>query len=599
MKAMKTIYNVKALCLLAFLGTAAGVSAQEDTSKEKNLNREMTLEREYDPTVQDASKVNTLPVIKEPAVKKMPINYATFTVPADPEKEMSLLPSGSIMTDIQYNKRRGYFNFGAGTYLNLNGDLGYHILSTDKDKLNVWFSHRSTNGKVKYIQLDEKVKAKLNDNMGGLNFSHAFDKLSLNMGVKYGYSGFNYYGLPIDRIKMSLTDPGTTTSTFGDLETNQVNQTIQVKAGVESKEDAPVGYLLEVDYINFSHKYAMNKELDGPTENTVDVKFDLNAGFGGNQKIGLGGNVEYFNYNLPLSGFTEPYLFFENHAEATLSPYYKVMGDNWNIKLGVNAMFITGENKKVMASPNIEADVEVADKTVLYALATGKLYSNSMYETSQINRYINPTEELLPSRNFLDATIGIKSGVAPGFWFDVFGGYKVTKNDVFFVPSIGYTADNFANVSNAFQADADKFFIGANLKYSYQQMFDINLKGVYNSWKVKNKALAEELKRDMEFKAYGKPEMEITAGVAVHPIEKLTVSLDYYLATGRQMLDLRTLQNVKMKNINELNLTGSYAFSDTFGFYVKLNNVLFQKYEVLYGYPLQSFSAMVGVNINF
>ena len=49
----------------------------------------MTLEREYDPTVQDASKVNTLPVIKEPVVKKMAIDYATFTVPADPEKEIS------------------------------------------------------------------------------------------------------------------------------------------------------------------------------------------------------------------------------------------------------------------------------------------------------------------------------------------------------------------------------------------------------------------------------------------------------------------------------------------------------------------------------
>ena len=148
---MKTIYNIKALCVMALLGSVATVSAQEDKTKEKNLNREMTLEREYDPTVQDASKVNTLPVIKEPVVKKMAIDYATFTVPADPEKEISLLPSGNIMTDIQCNKRRGYFNFGGGTYLNLNGDLGYHILSTDKDKLNIWFSHRSTNGKVIYI----------------------------------------------------------------------------------------------------------------------------------------------------------------------------------------------------------------------------------------------------------------------------------------------------------------------------------------------------------------------------------------------------------------------------------------------------------------
>lgn len=587
---MKTRYNVKALCMLALLGSAATVAAQEDNTK-KNLNREMTLEREYDPSVQDANKVNTLPVVKEPVVKKMPIKYALYAIPADPEKEISLLPSGQVMTDIVYNKRRGYFNFGAGTYLNLNGDLGYHILSTDKDKLNVWFSHRSTNGKVKYLETDQKVKAKLNDNVGGLNFGHTFEKLTLNMGVKYGYSAFNYYGMPIRQSVSSLPIES-------DTKTNQVNQTLRVNAGVESKEEATIGYLLDFDYINFSHKYALSKDMDGPKENTFDVKFDLNAGFGGNQRIGLGGNVEYFNYSLPTPLEDGYELLFENHAEATLSPYYKVDGDNWHVKLGVNAMFVTGENKKAMASPNISADVEVADKTVLYLLATGKLYSNSMHDISMINRYISAAEELLPSRNYLNATIGVKSGVAPGFWFDVFGGYKITKNEVFFIPKADLgtnyfnTSYGFGNVSEALQLDADQVFVGANLKYSYQQLVDFNLKGVYNHWKIKGKESPET-----DYKAYGKPEMEITAGVTVRPIERLSASLDYYLATGRQTLLYNT--NYKMKNINELNLTGTYTLNDTFGFYLKLNNVLFQKYEVLYGYPLQSFSAMVGVNINF
>lgn len=583
---MKTIYNVKALCVVALLGASATVGAQEDTSKEKNLNREMTLEREYDPTVQDASKVNTLPDVKEPMVKKIPIDYATYTVPANPEKEISLLPSGNIMTDIQYNKRRGYFNFGAGTYLNLNGDLGYHILSTEKDQLNIWFSHRSTSGKVKYLEIDEKVKAKLNENLGGINFKHAFDKLSLNMGVKYGYSAFNYYGYP-PLAKMMSSIP------LYDDQTNQVNQTIRVNIGVESKEEASVGYLLDVDYTNFSHKYSLSKEFDGPTEQSFAARFDLNAGFGGNQRIGLGGNVEYFGYSRPYQGLAPWELDFENHAEATLSPYYKLEGDTWNVKLGVNAMFVTGKNKKIMASPNITADIEVADKTVLYAVATGKLYSNSMYETSLINRYINPIAELLPSRNFLDATLGIKSGIAPGFWFDVFGGYKITKNEVFFIPGSYINQDYFGNVSNALQADADKFFIGANLKYSYQQLFDINLKGVYNNWKVKTPSSEPTL----SYEAYGKPEMEITAGVTVRPINNITASLDYYLATGRKTNLIGT--NSKMKNINELNLTGTYTLNDTFGIYLKLNNVLFQKYELYYGYPLQSFSAMIGVNINF
>jgi hypothetical protein len=202
---MKAIYNVKALCLVVALGAAATVNAQEDKSKEKELNREMTLEREYDPSVQDASKVNTLPKIKEPVVKKMPIDYSTFAVPTDPQQELSLLGSGSVMTEIPYSKKRGYLNLGAGNYMNINGDLGYHILNTEKDKLNVFLSHRSTNGNIGYLQMDDKQKAKLNNNLGGINFSHEYEKLALKLGFGIDHSTFNYYGFVAD---LRLVDLG-------------------------------------------------------------------------------------------------------------------------------------------------------------------------------------------------------------------------------------------------------------------------------------------------------------------------------------------------------------------------------------------------------
>lgn len=603
---MKTIYNVKTLCVVALLGTAATVNAQEDTSKKQNLDREMTLEREYDPSVQDASKVNTLPVIKEPTVKKMPIDYAGFTVPVDPEKEISLLPSGNIMTDILYNKRRGYFNFGAGTYLNLNGDLGYHILSTDKDQLNIWFSHRSTNGKVKYLQYDEKVKAKLNDNLGGLNFKHTFQRAILDMNLKYGYSAFNYYGLPTNSFLSSTTEEQLKKA---DRKTNQVDQTIQAKIGVGSVDGSSLSYYIGVDYTNFSHKYGLGIDHDGPTEHTVKLNFDFNAPFNGNQKIGLAGRVEYFNYSLPddkkiAPGAITPGRFytydFDNYTSAVLNPYYKIEGDNWNVKLGAKVMIVAGldddSGKTFSASPDIAADVEVAEKTVLYVAAGGDLHSNSMYDISQINRYADPSESVNPSREWLDAKLGIKSGVAPGFWFDIFGGYKITSNDYFFNTYNNFYENDFGNVCTIRDGiDTKQLYVGANLKYSYQQLFDIQLKGVYNNWNMEyGKDYTPGGKLDDPI---GKPVMELNAGVTVRPIRNLSASLDYYLATGRKAEVYGITQD--MDNINELNLTGAYNINDTFGLYLKLNNVLFQKYELYYGYPLQKFSAMIGVNINF
>ena len=601
-----TTYTIKALCMTALLGSAVAVHAQEDQTKEKELNRQMTLEREYDPTVQDANKVNTLPEVKEPEVTKRAIDYATFTLPIDPEKEISLLPSGNVMTDIQYNKRRGYFNFGGGTHLNLNGDIGYHILSTDRDKLNIWFSHRSTNGNVKYIQEvepeHEKVKAKINDNLGGIGFSHLFRRATLDLGARYGYSAYNYYGLPFSSSSTLGFD-------LADRNTRQVDQTIQGYVGVRSAEGAPMGYDVRFDYTHFGHKYGASADHDGVKENTIALGLDLFAPFNGNQRIGIALDARYFNYSLPpQESYTPetgdtPYTFstYENHFNGVLNPYYRIEGDNWHVKLGAKLMLAAGfdywDGGKFYASPDVSADVTVARRTLLYAKVGGEMRHNSMYSLTQENRYADPLDATLPSFNWLDAKLGLKCGAAPGFWFDVFAGYAATSNDYYFMAYNPLMQDQFNYIVTRSDIDSKRFYVGADLKYSYQKLLDIHLKGVYNNWTMNQGDSYVGGTPNHEIDPIGKPEMELTAGITLRPVDRVSASLDYYLATGRNAEVFGTVE--EMDNINELNLTGAYTLNDTFGLYLKLNNVLCQKYELYYGYPMQSFSAMIGVNINF
>jgi hypothetical protein len=582
---MKTIYyNTKALFIIVLAGLSCSVLAQE------SVNRELTLEREYDPSVQDANKVNTLPAIKEPLVSKQPIDYATFTLPAEPEKELGILPSGAIMTDIAYNKRRGYLNLGIGTYLNINADAGYHILRTDKDQLNVLFSHRSTNGTVKYLQQewdDTKVKAKLNDNLGGINFRHQFEEAALRLGANYGYSSFNYYGLPGTNLYTSQPEAERLID-----DTNQANQLIKVAIGVESKEGVTTNYLVDLDYTNFSYKYGLNKETDGMTEHSVGGKLALSRSFRGNQRAGIGAKFNYFNYSLPTENFL-----FKNYLEGTVNPHYAINGDNWNVRLGAKVMFITGDSSKLFASPDIAADLTVGSKTVLYLVADGDIRSNSAYLLSRENRYINPEQGVMPSRTWLDAVVGLKSGIAPGFRFNLFGGYKVTDKDYFFIPSLHH--QGFGNVSNTLSLNAKRLQVGLHMEYAYRELFEIRLKGVYNKWSVEKKeSQFSGYLPTLEYYAYGRPGMEFNTGISIRPVDNLTLGLDYYLATGRKTYVSGT-ENEELKNINELNLTGSYTINDTFGAYIKLNNLLFQQYELLYGYPLQGFNAMAGITVSF
>ena len=298
---MNTNLSIKLLCATAMLGTATTICAQEDKSKDNDaLNREMTLEREFDPTVQDANKVNTLPAVKEPEVTPRPIDYASFTSPADPEKQIATLPAGNVQTAIDYNRRRGYLDFAAGMHRNINGDFGYHILSTEKDKLNFYFSHRSTNGSVDLNQWDRSVDAKLNDNLGGIDYEHEFEKAILKIGAKYRYDQFNYYGYGSDE-----EDPGFVYDSeppiydLSNRDSKQVGQTIAATVGIESPENAPIGYAVDLGYTNFGYKYANGAAADGPTENTFELGFNLFQDLWSSQSVGIAGLFEYFNYSVP------------------------------------------------------------------------------------------------------------------------------------------------------------------------------------------------------------------------------------------------------------------------------------------------------------
>lgn len=125
------------------------------------------------------------------------------------------------------------------------------------------------------------------------------------------------------------------------------------------------------------------------------------------------------------------------------------------------------------------------------------------------------------------------------------------------------------------------------------------MKGVYNSWSVSEIEREEPAGESTitDIKAFGKPKAELFGEISVVPMDNITLSMDYYLGTGRYTHAKGT--NIKMDNINELNMKGTYQLNETFGAYIKFNNLLFRKYELLYGYPQQGFNAMVGINLNF
>lgn len=629
---MNKKYIISLFSVFFLAGVSMPALAQEDVKKkEEDLRRELTLEREFSPTVQDANKVNVLPEIKEPSVIKRNIEFSRFVLPVQPTKEITTLPSGKILTDIDYSKKRGYFNFGIGNYMNINGDFGYHILSTATDQLNVFFSHRSTNGKVKYLKEysgGSKTKQKLNDNLGGINYSHSFPTSTLTMGASYGYTGFNYYGYPFAiYIDRTIASPPLGLDMEEMPNENQANQTFNAHIGVASKENVDLGYNVDFGFMRFAQKYASDMLLPNPEkglkENRIYGSVGLYKPFLTDQRIGATAKVNYFTYGEPEGADSLSKHTYGNYMELTLNPYYQVDGDIWNLRLGANIMFITGVNDKVFVSPDITAQIKAGEKAVVYLNATGGIQSNSFQAVSQENRYISSMFRPIPSKTKLDATLGVRANLGAGAWMNIYGGYRITDHELFYSTEAAYLLSDpnvnsnessvailYKNDLQAFQRNTGVLKVGASFNYNYQNMIEFGLRGEYKNWNVKgdiaynheNASAGQGFELFNDLKPYGKPTFELDANIKLSPIKQLMLDINYYAGTGRQALllssDLKPT-NRKMDAIHDLNVMGTWKINDMFSVYAKANNLLFQKYDLFYGYPSQGLSLMGGFNINF
>jgi outer membrane receptor protein involved in Fe transport len=60
-----------------------------------------------------------------------------------------------------------------------------------------------------------------------------------------------------------------------------------------------------------------------------------------------------------------------------------------------------------------------------------------------------------------------------------------------------------------------------------------------------------------------------------------------------------TRQPVNLKDIHQVNVSGTYEINDAVSVFAQVNNLLFQRYDLWYGYPAQNFNVMAGINWKF
>lgn len=577
---MKNYRNI--LLALAFTCTASMVAQKE------SLTKEIVVEKDFVPTEQKATKLNNLPDVSKVTVQSKTLNYSDWAIPTIVNPTIpTLFPLGYATTH-KFSDKRGYLDFGMGSFLNMTGSAGYKILDTEKNTLNVWLQHNSTwTGKNTTSQLGilnensgstlTPLNQKVNDNILGVDFSHKIGNNTLNVNAFYHLDHFNYYsGMPADYDHNGILD--TMDENFQTV--NEFNINLSYR---NSPINEDVRYLVAIAYNHFGNK-------DGIKENNFKLNGDISMQSSEKSRIGVDLAVDYLHYT-DLFGMSPDK---SNIGKVSLTPYYHLQNERMDLKIGVNLDLSINDGTILRFSPDVKFDYKLAKGFLFFADFTGGKRLNTFSDIATINRYFNTYNNIGSSYSPLDIIGGFKLGSFAGFTAKLWGGYAIINNQQ--LPYSFYDKPN--GIITYRGLNMSGWQVGAELGYKYKNIAELTTKFAYSP-QNENKGYVFSDDR---------PEYIVGAQLKVTPIEKLTITANYELRANRSMwsrYELGTVPAVEhfiktdLGNMNLLNIGASYRINDMFGVFAQFNNILNKQWDSYYFMGAQKFNAFAGVSVLF
>ena len=619
MKMYKKIYI--AMLLAAF--AIHGVNAQDN----KNLNKEITLEKDIAPLEKKAVKKSELPKVKKPASTghKTQLGYSDLTTPIDvPTSIPTLLPYG-YRTAHNFSDKRGYIDLGAGTQANFRVDFGYRVIDQENESMGLWLNHNSSwNGKnsSKLIPSDDlRNKQKVNDNTIGVDYNRNLGKGNLKLDAQFHIDNYNYYGGWNSKYVNSMMGDYITSPYDWEKE-KQTFIDFNIKAGWKSQfmlRDTPVRYNVGLQYGHAAYDKPFSDLYDHGAHDNWGV-LDMGASYDINEisSAALGIKGEYLNRGTKAKSGSR-YDLFDEAGLITLSPTYTIRGDMYKLQLGVNAHINFSDGSIFRFSPNVRFNLALVDGFSVYANALGGKVLGYRVPTHYANhRYDDPLLMYGSIYTPLDAELGFKVGPFQGLSAKASIGYAIVKDQ----PGIWYRSDPgelpYLAVLSGMRStyivvDGRGYWLGAELNYKYRSLIEAS-------------ASIKYAPHDDEFYATDKHYNNYKLGVdrastvgnldiKVTPWRPLSVNVGLEYRGGRMALfgnqpyyeiidDAELIRYsrytfVNMSDVVNLHAGANYRLNSNITLWLQAHNLLNRRYDILYGMGAQRIGFMAGVSLTF
>lgn len=572
------------VCLLT---AALTLGAQTRSTTDTTVTRTVTVERDFQPVIQNATKQNQSPAILQEEIVLNPVVYSTYSESLPVGFNVHALPAAETTFSSQ-SPLQGMVD-GALGHRNTHFAFGYRIAEKKRMSLDLFANHDAMWG-----------RQTLSRSTLGLQLTRHFSACELYFGVNGNNGYFSRYGRYFDG------DHGLTVSSASKMNAAdwQDSWLVNTQIGLRSRGNATVRYDLNTGYSAYILPNAA-------TEHQVRTRLDAVWVLSDEHQAGLNAYVQN-NFYKASDSLRLSHSQLGNRHAFRLEPYYQYFGNKFRIHAGINFDFNLGsghlmsggDNISFAPSPNLSFDwFLMKDIVDLYAKANGTFGTSTLLEFMQTNRYMDYTACLTSDHvddyTPIDAQIGFKIRPMATLLFDIYAGYAYQINQLLLIaPSVNFAQHNPQSSIGFYYSDWQRWKVGATMQYHYRDIINIHLSGNYYHWTCQ-RIEANDMQKDI----YDRPSWDAALRIDAHIDSKWTIYSDNTFVGSRCAFttekDNATNAVVTLRPVISLNLGASYAVNRWLTTYLQLNNYLNRHNDLYYGYQSQGINFLIGAKYNF
>ncbi len=536
-------------------------------------NEQVTIVSSFDPSINQAFKLNTSPDALIFNIDKPEFTYKALNIDQPTEITLNPIKPVVINADKRVSVTKNSLKAGVGSLFSPYLDFFHSSGQKNSYRFNAHLYHLST-----FKNIEHYSPSPESNTSASLNYKKFFGNHIFDVGFDYSLKTNRYYGFkPDDYPAWSKNED----------RLKQMYNLARVNFTLSSnyRNNKKLFHKINVEAYYYFDKFKTS-------ETNANVNFDIHKNFNVTdvldyQELGLSGKVSYFQNIDSLKT--------NNDILVSATPYFKGNYGMFNFYLGLNFNFLNTDKTNFYFYPIIDVNMNLIPKVLtFFAGIDGGVQKNSFLVLSELNPWVGSTIPLKWDHSFKTYT-GIRGNIAQKVNFSVQVSWEKFNNMFFFVNMADDTISGYIpgvpyNKFEALYDKGSKVSIVAELTFAASDKVNILFGAKYNTYSL-----------DSLPSPYQKPTSVIKFGVSVLVTKKIRIWSDVYYYGIRTALDRSTSPSteVDMDGFIDLNVGVDYILTDQFSVFLSLTNLLNKEYQRYYHYPVHGIQIMGGLMYKF